>query len=388
MERSSLDQAVNLITRSTTGVLLAVPAETSADAVAATVGLALALEQLGKSVTMVSPSFVPDALQFLPGTSQVHERLEPEPALRLAIPLGGVRPADVRWEVTDDTLRIVIEPSGDRHFPDADIRIERHRYPWDTIVTVGADRLRVLGPTFTEHATFFYDTAIINLDRGTTNEFFGAVNLVPATASTVSEVALELLETIGGVSLLTREVTTCLLAGVIAGSQSFRSPMTSPRTFQAASRLLEQDADHQTIVRHLFKTHTSAELRLLGHALAHLEELDGGALLTVIPARDVQTATISADIMPRLLGDVLEWTGSMRAVCLAFERTPGATEVLVAVGRMSTDDRDAFRDAVGGTAVGPFVLINLGDVPLATVRDAVQSRLLARLVPSTRGEES
>lgn len=378
MERSTLDQAIELLTRGQR-LLLAVPPDTSADALCAMVGLSLALAPLGKETTMISPSFVPEHLQFLPGTSGVRERLEPLRELRLEIPLDDLRIRDLQWHVADSALSIAVQSEGNQAFPDREVRVQRRQYPWDTMVTLGTTRLHALGPTFTDHTAFFYDTPLLNIDRGTANEFFGTVNLVPATASTNAEVVLELLETLGGVSLLSREVATCLLTGVMAGSRSFRSPTITPRTFQAASKLLEQEADHQMIVRHLFKTHTSAELRLLGRTLARLEELPDDRLWTLITQRDLVTLDADPDAMPGVLRDLLEWTGASRVVLLGFERRPGTLEVLVAPGRLNAEDRDALRDRLAGVLVGPFVLVNLGSVAPKDARQAVAERILPRL---------
>lgn len=380
MERSSVDQAVELLTRSARGILLAVPTELSTDALASMVGLSLALEKMGKNTFMVSPSFVPEPMQFLPGTSQVHERLETVPALRLSVPVGRARPTDVQWELTGETLNIVVRSDGRVPFPTAEIRVDRHGYPWDTIVTVGVDRLHALGTAFTEHTQFFYDTPIVNMDRGTLNEFFGTVNLVSATASTLAETVLELLEALGGVNLLGRDVTTCLLTGVVAGSRSFRAPGTTPRTFHAASRLLEQDADHQQIIRHLFKVHSSGELHLLGRALARLEDIGRGVLCAVLTQRDFSALAMTPDATPAILQDILEWAGSVRPVLLGLERTPNAVEILIAPGRMSREDREALRDTLTGVVAGPFVLVNLGTMDPKEARRAAAERILPHLI--------
>lgn len=378
MDRSGLDQAVELLTRAQRGVLIAIPTDPPADAFAGALALALALENLGKQVAVVSPTHVPRPLQFLPGTSQVKASLPQTPELRLELPLGGRRPDHVHWEVVGDHLHITVHPERDLPFPESEVRVRRGGYPWDLIVTVGVPRLHALGDAFTQHTRFFYDTPLVNLDRGAANEFYGTANVVPATTGTVTEVIADVLDTLGGANLLTRDVATCLLAGLVAGTDSFRAPNASPRAFTLAAHLLSQEADRAAVVRHLFHTHTLAELRLLGRALVRLEERDR-VLVSVLEAEELTGEDVTPDLVPPVFQELLEWAGERRPAVLAFQRSADTLEALVSLGRVSADDRDTFRAATHGIPVGPFVLVNLGRGGMADAVALVEERIVPRL---------
>lgn len=377
MDRTSLDQAVEMVVRAQRGILLAVPVDPSPDALAAMLGLSLGLERLGKSTTMVSASFVPEPLRFLPGTSQVRERVEAPAEVVLDVPLHGARAHDVRWDAADDHVRITMRVSPGLDLTNQNLRMQRAS-PWDLLLAVGASRVQDLGALFAGSSPSPADIPLLNLDAGTVNEFFGTVNLVSSTSSTVSEVALELLETLGR-QTLTPEVATCLLAGIAAATDSFRTPRLTPRTFQAASRLLQQDADHQTVVRHLFRTHSLPELRLLGRALARLEDGPRETVVAVLHERDFTETDATSDMTPGLLKEMTEWAGRARTVLLAFERTPGTFEVLVSLGTTNPQNRETFRARTGGVAVGPFVLVNLGSVAPERLPETIRERLTERL---------
>lgn len=378
MERSALEQATDLLTRSGE-ILLAVPERPTADAFASFVGLSLALEALGKRATMVSASHVPPALQFLPGTSQVRNVLERTADLVMDVPLGSARPANVAWEQRGDVLRFIITPARGSAFQDTTPQIRHGLYPWETIATLGSPDLHHLGAPFTDHATFFYDTPIVNIDRGTTNEFFGAVNLVPATAGTIAEVVYDLVDALGGVNAITPDVATCVFAALLAGTHSFQAPQTTPRTFAVASALLEQDADRQTVTRNLFKTHTLSELRLVGRGLARLSELSDGALWSVLLRKDFAESGGGPDDVPAVLREMVARAGETLPILLAFERTAGTLEALVFPGRVSAEDREAFRARTNGTATGPFVLLTLGGIPPAAIAQTLRDRVLPHL---------
>jgi hypothetical protein len=282
----------------------------------------------------------------------------------------------------ENALRITVRPAP-HVAADAQVALERGAYPWDCVVTLGSPRLHALGELFTAHAPFFYQTPLVNIDRGTANEFFGTVNLVPATAGTIAEVVTDLLEVLGGTHLFSPEIATCLLAGITAATQSFRAPTTTPRTFQVASLLTEQNADRQTVIRRLFHTHTLPELRLLGRALTRMEELSPRALWSFLSQQDFTEHDASPDLVPTVFQELLQWVGDQRTALLTFERPVGSLEALVALGRVSVEDREAFRADLQGTAVGPWVLVNLGTASVTDAGRLLKERILPAL--SLRG---
>lgn len=383
MERSTTDQAIDFLSRSARP-LLVVPAEPSSDAFCSMIALGLALETLKKDVTMVSAAHVPDSLQFLPGTSQVKEFIERTRDLVIDIPTGRVRPVDLHWEHTDGTLHIIVTPEKGKNFGEIAPRVTSGMYPWDLVVTLGAADLGRLGTPFTEHADFFYRTPILNIDHGTANEFFGTVNLVSATAGTVGEVVYDLLDTLGGVNLLTPEVATCLYAAILTGTRSFQSPHTTPRTFTIASTLLDQNADRQTVTRNLFATHTLPELRLLGRTLARLREAPAGVFWSAISQYDFTESQGTPELVPAVLEEIVERAGEVVPIVIVFERTPEMLEALIALGRVSAEDRMALRDRTNGTILGPFVLVNLGKHPIQDAERLLTEMVFPRLPQAAR----
>ncbi|MDP3685599.1 MAG: hypothetical protein Q8R32_02095, partial [bacterium] len=93
------------------------------------------------------------------------------------------------------------------------------------------------------------------------------------------------------------------------------------------------------------------------------------------------------DVAPGILKEILEWAGRTRTVLLAFVRNPGTFEVLASLGQMNAEEREAFRTKLDGTAVGPFVLVNLGPVAPEQLPHTVRERLLARLPAAASPQE-
>jgi len=378
MERTALDQAIELLGKEQE-VLIVAPEKNTADAFCAMVGLAMALEKLGKKVKMVCASHVPQSLQFLPGTSQVQDYLERTNDLLVDIPLNNTKTANIAWEQHGDVLRFIITPKRGGVFQETSAYIQNGLYPWKLIITVGAADLNSLGIPFTEHAPFFYDTPILNIDRGTANEFFGAVNMVTATAGTVTEVVYELLDALGGVNIITPEVATVLFAGLLTGTRSFQSANTTPRTFTIASELLDQEADRQTVTRNLFKTHKLPELRLLGRSMARLRELTEGILWSAVLEKDFEESGAKHDDLAAVLQEMTERAGEQTPVILVFERTKGNIEALIAAGKISQEDKEKIREKLNGVFAGHFILVSLGDVTIADLEKTVAEIIVPQL---------
>jgi len=378
MERTALDQAIELLGKEQE-VLIVAPEKNTADAFCAMVGLAMALEKLGKKVKMVCASHVPQSLQFLPGTSQVQDYLERTNDLLVDIPLNNTKTANISWEQHGDVLRFIITPKRGGVFQETSAYIQNGLYPWKLIITVGAADLNSLGAPFTEHAPFFYDTPILNIDRGTANEFFGTVNMVTATAGTVTEVVYELLDALGGVNIVTPEVATILFAGLLMGTRSFQSVNTTPRTFTIASELLDQEADRQTVTRNLFKTHKLPELRLLGRSMARLRELTEGVLWSAVLQKDFEESGAKHDDLAAVLQEMSERAGEQTPVILVFERVKGNIEALIAAGKISQEDREKIRAKLNGVLAGHFVLVSLGDIAIVDLEKTVGEVIVPQL---------
>jgi len=378
MQLTALDQATELLAKEQ-DILILVPEKNTADAFCAMVGLTMALEKMNKRVKMISASHVPQSLQFLPGTSQVQDYLEKTTDLVLELPLNNVRPANVTWKQVENSLRVVITPERGRTFGNVFPTVQNGLYPWKLIITVGSPDLNSLGKPFTEHASYFYETPILNIDRGTANEFFGAVNLVTATASTVTEVVFELINALGGVNVITPEVATVLFAGIVTGTRSFQSPHTSPRTFAIASELLDQEADRQTVTRNLFKTHKLPELRLLGRSLARLRELSENILWSALLQKDFEESGATPDDLPIVLQEMTERAGENTPLILVFERTRGMMEALIFPGRVSKEDRELLRAKLNGTSAGHFVLTTLGEIAIPDLENKMKEVVVPKL---------
>lgn len=268
MALPELKQAHAILERSAR-VLLMVPERSSLDALSSMMALYLALQaHKEEGVEEVSPQHVPTPLQFLPGSSQV--KMQPRLQTDVVLDLAGPTSLDaIRQEKLQGGIRLhVTLPEGLTVTRDQ-LEMLVRPLPYDAAVLLGAADLEALGSTFTNYTDFFYNTPIINIDHRADNEHFGTVNIVDITAGSVAEVTYELITTMYG-DAIDVSIATALYAGVVAGTDSFQRPTTTPRSFQIAAKLMEQEADREAVIQHLIKTKPLPLIKLAGRLYARL----------------------------------------------------------------------------------------------------------------------
>ena len=107
------------------------------------------------------------------------------------------------------------------------------------------------------------------LDHHATNPGFGEVCIVDGGAAATGELAVELIEELG--VELTREMATWLYIAISTDSGRFGYTSTRAETMEAGAACLRAGIDVDGIVRELYRTRSEGRTRLLGLVLAGLE---------------------------------------------------------------------------------------------------------------------
>jgi nanoRNase/pAp phosphatase (c-di-AMP/oligoRNAs hydrolase) len=350
MALSELEQAQTILNKAN-HVLLIVPDKASLDSLASMIALylTLTLPPYTFSVDEVSLHHVPSRLQFLPGSSQVatKPRLEPEVILDIA---GPTATAHVRSEPLTGGLRLHLTfPTGTLLTADQ-LATSIRALPYDVIITLGAPDLEALGTNFVDHADFFYNTPIINIDHTASNEHFGTVNLVDITKSSVAEVTYELIAHLTHHELDTN-IATALYAGIVAGTDSFQHPNTTPHSFKLAAELLETKADRDAVIRYLVKTKPLSLLKLLGRLYARLRHDEHLRLFWSIlrPIDFVDSGAASTDL-PQALRELANNLTDYNAL-VVLHQTPVAQDFVLylMLGKGLTKRRAEIQQALAAT---------------------------------------
>lgn len=239
-----------------------------ADALGSALGLALALESLGKRVTPLCADAVPPMYGFMPHI----ERFVRDP------------------EIGHDYDLIVVGDCGD-------------------LARVGS----VLG----RHAELFNRVPIVNIDHHVSNPGFGAVNWVDPAAAATCEMNTLLMPALSvPLDALDGAVAANLMAGVVIDTANFQHPNVTPRTLRVAAELVAAGAPLSDTARLLYRTKPNRQLKLFGLVLGRLEaELDGRLVWSVVYGSDYEAAGATVEDVEGL-SDLLSQSASTELMVL------------------------------------------------------------------------
>jgi phosphoesterase RecJ-like protein len=102
---------------------------------------------------------------------------------------------------------------------------------------------------------------------------------------------------------ITRSAATALLTGIVTDTSAFRNNNVGPATLEAASDLLRKGARLKEIIRHCFYSSSIAKLRLWGIAMARIEQnpAQAGLVSTILTAEDITETGATQDDLEGLV---------------------------------------------------------------------------------------
>lgn len=195
--------------------------------------------------------------------------------INVDISQSGVK--ELSYSVEDKTLKIFITPTHGT-ISETDVKLAPATPSINALICLGLDEPTKAGVIFNKQSEIFYSLPIINIDYQPENIKYGAVNYVDVTTCSNSEISFNIFNEIDQ-ELISKDIATALLSGIIDATQSFLRGRVSPKTLKTAGLLMEKGADRSKIVANLYQTKTVQQLRLWGQALKDLKEYAGGKLL-------------------------------------------------------------------------------------------------------------
>lgn len=299
-------QATSILQKSSS-ILLLVKENTSVDAFSSMLALSLTLRARtasGAEIDCVSPGHVPQELQFLPGSSQVS--MQPHIKPRVTIEIAGISSLlNIEQHQLKGGLRIQLVIEENKKITADAIETHVQEFPYDCITTFGISDLGELSDIFTNHADFFYSTPIVNIDNKAANEHFGTINMVDITASSIAEITYELITELQENRAVDADIATSLYAGIVGATESFQSPLTTPRAFQVAAELMGQHAKTDTVIQQLVKTKPLTLLKLVGRAYARLRHDEHGRIFwSILRNIDFMESGATADHIPMVIQEL------------------------------------------------------------------------------------
>ncbi|SFR31445.1 phosphoesterase RecJ domain-containing protein [Robiginitalea myxolifaciens] len=199
------------------------------DAIGSCLGLMHYLQAVGHQVSVLAPNDFPQFLQWMPGASEVI-RFDRQPEAGA----GLIREAGLIFTLDFNALDrsgALAEPLKQATAPM--VMIDHHQSPDD-------------------YATVTYSD--------------------PSMSSTC-EMVYHCIAALGGIGKLNADAASCLYAGLLTDTGSFKFPSTSPITLRIAADLMERGAVPSEIHRQIYDTNRPERIQLLGCALSNLKIL-------------------------------------------------------------------------------------------------------------------
>ncbi|MCF7918017.1 hypothetical protein K9L27_03405 [Candidatus Gracilibacteria bacterium] len=348
MTLTTREQTLGFLTRSAK-VLLVAPERIEADEAAAVFALQKILIKAGKEVLAVSTGKVPKNLSFLHANKVFRDELGEDGDFVLSIATNNTKVDKVKYVIKENSVDVLISPKKG-YFTPSDVSFGQSAGKFDAILALGVESLESLGELFESHTELFTTTPLINISVSPNNEFFGKVNVVDPSRSSVSEIVFELFQKDQVLlPLVDKDIATCLLTGIIARTESFLDPVTTPTSFEAAALLQSMGADQSEIIEHIFKKKSLPTLKVWGRVLGNLElDMIHRIGWSAISKADFELADASPDDTGAMIDELLRYTkGSELMVLFIEDKKQTTIQVRSSNGNINFSDLQNFLGGSG-----------------------------------------
>jgi hypothetical protein len=236
--------------RQSTSILVAVGNNPSVDALAASLGLSLMLNKMNKHATAVFSGQTPEVIQFLEPNKTFETNVD---ALRdFIISLDKEKADRLRYKVEDDVVRIFITPYK-TSITDKDLQFSQGDFNVDLIIALGVEKREDLDKAIVAHGRILHDATVITINADNQRSTLGSIDYNDAAASSLCEMLVSMSEAFQQPGILDAQISTALLTGIVANTDRFSNPRTSPRVMTMAAQLMAAGANQQLIATNLEK---------------------------------------------------------------------------------------------------------------------------------------
>lgn len=122
----------------------------------------------------------------------------------------------------------------------------------------------------------------VMIDHHLNPEAFPTLTVSETSASSTSELIVELIEQSGNGDLLDQKIGTPLYLGILTDTGSFRFSSVQPRTHEVLAKLLAGGVEHHLVHEVLSDNNTASRLRLQGYAMCEKLEIMEDYMVAVI----------------------------------------------------------------------------------------------------------
>ncbi|MDB4939718.1 MAG: exopolyphosphatase-like protein phosphoesterase RecJ protein [Candidatus Doudnabacteria bacterium] len=318
LELPEVEQLFELLGKSQR-IIMALPASPNGDTLGGSLALAEFLKKMNKQVEIYCQKEDFGNLSFLPGVETIkHEIVFPK-SFVISLSTENAKLEELSYNVLPDKVNIYLKPKQG-NFSEKDLSFNSEFPGFDLIICIDTPSLESLGALYEKNAEMFFSIPKVNIDNHITNDNYANINIVDVTASSTSEILLDLLKKYEG-GLIDERIATNLLTGIIAETNSFQHNKTTPNSFLKASELISLGAKQQEIIKNLFKTKELPVLKLWGRAMARIKALpEFSSTYSVVSLQDIEKSEADQVVILKVAEDLAASITDSKLSFLAVEQ--------------------------------------------------------------------
>ncbi len=245
MELTPKQQTSELI-RQAKRVLLVTSRTPNNDQLSAIVALAQVLVKLEKHPQVVISDPLPSASGIL-DTSGVSRDINGVRDFIVSLDMTHVEVDKLKYTIEDNALNISVTPVVGNFLPE-DASFSYGAFQFDLVIALGVTSLDKIDKVHEQNPTMFDGLHLINIDYHRINTSFGSVNFVDQNASSVCEMLISVIESLGQ-GLVDGAVATALLTGIMSATANFTAPATTAKALTVAAQMMSAGAKQQEVVK-------------------------------------------------------------------------------------------------------------------------------------------
>jgi nanoRNase/pAp phosphatase (c-di-AMP/oligoRNAs hydrolase) len=325
--RTDKRQIFDLIAKSNS-ILITLPKNENGDKIASALALYMYLAKMGKYVEIIQEDFIERGdISFLPSLREIKTEAKELQKFIVSLDLASAKIDEVKYKIEEDKLNFIITPKNG-FFTHSDISSEAGDFKYDLIITIGAQELESLGSFYDKNTEFFFKTPIVNIDQESSNEEYGQINYIDLTAVANAEMIYALFEA-DEFRHLDEDISTCLLAGMIAKTRSFKAPFITPLALERAAMLISRGARREEIMNSFYRSRSISTLKLWGRALARLSGSLGNSLVwSALSSADfLKTGALESEL-PEVIDELVSNIPEAKVIVLLYESAASGPEPL------------------------------------------------------------
>lgn len=135
---------------------------------------------------------------------------------------------------------------------------------------------------------------VVNIDHHASNDMFGTINLVDATAASTTLILYRFFKWLDA-SYITPIVATCLLTGIYNDTGGLMHSNSTREVFEVCSDLTKKGAKSFVVAKSLFKNTPMSTLKLWGRVFENVKVNEDGVAMSVVSVKDFKECGAKQD---------------------------------------------------------------------------------------------